>query len=122
MTLNNKPSILICSSEIDFPETWQQVLLGIEEEGIPYQIRHDDEPQINHRAYRAAQASALAVGIACSSQELIVHHRNLPEQQPLFRAQLTPTPPPSQLRELGSNAARLVKGIPFKNTLYQQGE
>ena len=91
---------------------WHQVLLGIEEEGIPWQWQQDDDADAVQRAWQAATRSPLLVGLACSADEIIVHFRNLPPASPLFRQAWGQDK--DQLRQLGNNAARLVKGLPFK--------
>ncbi len=116
MDEKNKPSILICTLSGNETHAISQVLFGIEEEGIPYQIRTSDETQLEASAYSAAQESALAVGIAYSDSEVVVHYKNLQKEKPLFRTSLDSLTTQGQLRDLGSNAARLVKGLPFKIT------
>ena len=111
----HKPSILIMTEQGKIDNQWNQVLWGIEEEGIPFQIKQaNSEYSIEENAYEAAHQSALSVGIACSNNEIVIHYKNLQQQQPLFRTNSNATTKPEQLRNLGSNAARLVKGIPFK--------
>ena len=78
---------------------WDEVLLGIEEEGIPFRIQHIPSGEVIDSAWLAARQSPLLVGIACDQEKLIVHYKNLPA---------------SARRSIGSNAARLVKGIPFR--------
>lgn len=111
-----KPRILISVESLPFPSHWQQVLWGIEEESIPYKIQQDSVKPIKDRAYAAAQQSALSVGIACTSTELVVHYKNLESDKPLFHMQYNPSLSLNELRNLGNNAARLVKGLPFKLT------
>ena len=79
--------------------TWDEVLLGIEEEVID-------------SAWLAARQSPLLVGIACDQEKLIVHYKNLPASAPLFT--LMYQQDNHARRSIGTNAARLVKGIPFR--------
>lgn len=119
----SKPSILISMESSELPKIWQEVLFGIEEEGIPYQLLTENTADdVILRAYSAAQTSALAVGMACTNNKMIVHHKNLPEQQPLFNMEASELTDKVALRALGNNAARLIKGIPFKPESHQQGE
>lgn len=111
----HKPSILIMTQDGELESHWSQVLFGMEEEGIPYQIRKGNaDDSIEEQAYEAAHQSALAVGIASTKEEIVIHYKNLSKQQPLFRKAYRDVANPFQLRNIGSNAARLVKGIPFK--------
>ena len=92
---------------------WQEVLYGIEEEGIPYLTAEHSSAGLEEAAYAAAQLSPLLVGIACQRDALVVHYKNLRPESPLYRFSDSHAAP-DVLRALGSNAARLVKGLPFK--------
>ncbi|WP_375749661.1 glycerol dehydratase reactivase beta/small subunit family protein [Vibrio sp. HN007] len=120
--VDNKPSILIRHIGSEFPVQWQEVLFGIEEESIPFQLEAIDESNLISQAYEASQLSALSVGIACTGQNMVIHQKNLPDSTPLFTANATEIQNSAVLRALGNNAARLVKGIPFKITFDQTGE
>jgi hypothetical protein len=89
---------------------------GIEEEQIPSATREIDVADVVQRAYQSALSSRLSVGIANDGNRFIVHYKNLKEDQPLFDEVITDR---QQLRDLGSNAARLVKGIPLKGITYK---
>ena len=93
---------------------WQEVLYGIEEEGIPYITAEHSTAELEQAAYEAAQRSPLLVGIACQYDALVVHYKNLRPESPLYRFSDSHAAP-DVLRALGSNAARLVKGLPFKS-------
>jgi hypothetical protein len=89
------------------------VLHGIEEEGLPFSVEENEELDSIELAYRGAELSHLGVGIGITEKEVVLHFIKLKEDQPLFRV-------PSYsdvetLRALGSNAARIVKRMPFKN-------
>jgi hypothetical protein len=103
-----------------FPE-WRkfsymaEVLYGLEEEEVPFLIRKDtiQSKDMLSAAYRAADRSAFGVGICCTKNGMVIHHRNLKKQKPLFyisRDQFTR----KKARLLGTNAARLIKGLPFE--------
>ncbi|CFQ42724.1 putative propanediol utilization diol dehydratase reactivation protein [Yersinia frederiksenii] len=109
---NDAPAIVISRTSQTPEAIWHQVLLGIEEEGIPWQWQQDDDTDAIQRAWQAATRSPLLVGLACSADEVVVHYRNLPPASPLFRQAWAQDE--DQLRRLGNNAARLVKGLPFK--------
>lgn len=89
----------------------QEVLAGIEEEGFCshcYPIIHK---QPISGAYEAAKTSLLGVGIGMVGQEVVLHVHDLQEDTPLIHVK---TKDAVVLRMLGSNAARYIKGIPFK--------
>ncbi|MRS16286.1 propanediol dehydratase [Enterobacteriaceae bacterium RIT691] len=92
---------------------WQEVLLGIEEEDIPVFIREQPTDGLVQCAWQAAQHSPLRVGIACDESTLVVHYKNLPASSPLFR--LAQNQNHLAHRHTGNNAARLVKGLPFRD-------
>ncbi|HEB1227009.1 glycerol dehydratase reactivase beta/small subunit family protein [Escherichia albertii] len=92
--------------------TWNEVLLGIEEEGIPFHIQQIPSGEVIDSAWQAARQSPLLVGIACDREKLIVHYKNLPTSAPLFT--LMYQQDNHARRSIGNNAARLVKGILFR--------
>ena len=92
---------------------WRDVLLGIEEEGIPFLLQHHPAGDVVDSAWQAARSSPLLVGIACDRHTLVVHYKNLPTSAPLFT--LTYRQNSLDRRSTGNNAARLVKGIPFRD-------
>ncbi|MCZ8693280.1 glycerol dehydratase reactivase beta/small subunit family protein [Escherichia albertii] len=93
-------------------DTWNEVLLGIEEEGIPFHIQQIPSGEVIDSAWQAARQPPLLVGIACDREKLIVHYKNLPTSAPLFT--LMYQQDNHARRSIGNNAARLVKGIPFR--------
>jgi Dehydratase medium subunit. len=109
-----QPVILISALPLCETKRWYQVFLGIEEEGIPYQIKEANIPDVVSEAYSAAQRSPLLVGMACTNEEMVVHYKNLQPDNPLFRLAQPLQQDTESLRQLGNNAARLVKGLPFK--------
>lgn len=111
----DRPAIYIALPDGDtsLPPVLQPMLLGIEEEQIPYQLV-DHAPEaasVIQRAYAAAVESKLSVGVAYDQQQVVVHYKNLAPDRPLF---IEPITTPAAIRVIGANAARLVKGVPFK--------
>ncbi|HFZ8993009.1 TPA: glycerol dehydratase reactivase beta/small subunit family protein [Citrobacter freundii] len=106
------PAIVIASVG-DAIALWNDVLLGIEEEGIPFVIQTQTDRDVIHGAWQAARQSPLLVGIACDRETLVVHYKNLPPSAPLFT--LMHHQDSHARRSTGNNAARLVKGIPFRD-------
>lgn len=92
----------------------QPVFWGLEEEGIPFDVQEVSHGGAVALAKEAAQMSPLNVGIAVSGleQSVVLHHRDLPPDQPLFVIDLR-SAPFRELRRLGINAARLVKAEPL---------
>ncbi|WP_188400143.1 glycerol dehydratase reactivase beta/small subunit family protein [Sporomusa sp. GT1] len=111
----NKPSIIICT----YPHTGYEAKLrelqaGMEEEGVPCLLADAVAADAVALAYKGAQVSPLGVGIGISPDSLCVHYQKLPERQPLFV--LAGAGSQAEWRTFGYNAARLVKGLPFKTT------
>ena len=84
---------------------------GIEEEGIPFFIRESRDDALSN-SYIASRDSRLGTGIGITDREVVVHNERLERDKPLFRKNACEGG--RGLRELGSNAARLVKRTPFK--------
>lgn len=109
-----KPSISLC---VHIHEGCEQKLreiqAGIEEEGVPCTVLPETEPDCIALAYKGAGSSQLGVAIGIGSSGLCIHHHKLPADQPLFVLQGAGNG--SEWRRFGYNAARLIKGIPFKN-------
>ncbi len=55
-----------------------EVLLGIEEEGIPYVLQAKASSDVNHLAHEAALESRLGVGIGATRTEVAVSTEKLP--------------------------------------------
>ena len=90
------------------------ILWGLEEEEIPVEIEEVGEKPLKILAKQAADGSKLNVGIAISgtNKMAVLHHRDLPVEKPLFSMEADEFNL-AQLRMLGANAARLVKGNPL---------
>ena len=109
---SERPSIIVgVENGTAIPKSATPLFNGIEEEQIPVAVREIDIDNVVSRAYQSALASRLSVGIAFDGDHFIVHYKNLKEDKPLFDETISDG---KQLRILGANAARLVKGIPFK--------
>ncbi|MFB0920839.1 MAG: glycerol dehydratase reactivase beta/small subunit family protein [Oscillospiraceae bacterium] len=115
MSQIDKPSIFLyqCSDAPEFAVS--SITAGIEEEGIPYILTIIPNEDVKTAAFRAADSSRLSVGIAVGGDEAAVHYSKLRKDAPLFYVK-DKTFTAELLRDLGSNAARLVKGIAFKTT------
>jgi hypothetical protein len=106
--MNRHPAIWIFKARSVLTDSFQPVLWGLEEEGIPFEIREVSNGPIVDLAKQAAEGSPLNVGIGIGeSGEVILHHHDLPTETPLFSLTTKPWQP-VRLRHLGINAARLV--------------
>jgi hypothetical protein len=114
-TDQKKPAVSIFIVEPVPGEIIERILWGLEEEGIPYEIGALECEVTEVMAKRAADGSRLNVGIGINGAEgkAVLHHRDLPEEKPLFTLELKGAQPQMHLRTLGVNAARLVKGEPL---------
>jgi len=118
--IDSVPSILILKApRFEESNLIEKICWGIEEEGIPFEVRTDIETDAVRLAYKASLSSNLNVGIGIGSDLAIaVHYSQMEERTPLFigRGDSRNSDPVV----MGINAARLVKGIPFKGLLEQQ--
>lgn len=114
---SGKPMIYLLHPKDISLERIVHVGYGIEEEGRPYKFFPISEAgNVIDCAHRAAQESQLLVGIACDEKDLVLHYRNLPLDFFMYRIKDYQSVSNRVLRLFGSNAARLVKGIPFKES------
>ncbi len=110
-----KPAVRVLVSGEVATEMLQCICWGLEEEGIPASWEKVVESTTAIAlSKRAACESLLHVGIGISGglREAVLHHRDLPDENPLLRAAIGPAAQ-EELVCLGKNAARLVKGNPF---------
>lgn len=111
--INTRPSIKVfydCAhlSLSDFTN----VLLGIEEEGIPYDLQAEHCMDVLELAYNASLSSRLGVGVGISKEGIVLQYEKLNKAAPLFRIKFYQK---EHFRNIGANAARLVKKMPFRN-------
>lgn len=89
----------------------KNILCGIEEEEIPFILIPDLEDDAKVLGDRAAKSSKLGVGIGISQTEVTLYHEKLDINKPLFICKLNNLD--FNLRIMGVNGARLIKGNPF---------
>lgn len=82
--IDNRPSVKVfydCDhlSEADFVS----VLLGIEEEGIPYDVQAEHCSSVLELAHNASLNSRLGVGVGISKEGVVLQHEKL-DKRPLF--------------------------------------
>lgn len=108
------PSIYVYySNDLKDLSRFDEILWGIEEEGIPFELKAKDCNISEELSHLASMQSKLLVGIGIDSKGKITLTLNkLEKDKPLFTISIDDEN--SNLRNLGSNAGRLVKGIAFK--------
>ena len=105
-----RPAVLVyCALAADDLGAARELDAGMEEEGVPARIVTVlDGPAVS-LAYAAAQASNLDVGVGIdSSGNISVHHAKMPHNAAALNGSR------GTARVMGHNAARLVRGTPFK--------
>ena len=108
-----KPSIkLFYDSTALSVADFNDVLLGIEEEGIPYDVKPKEMSDVLELAAQASNSSRVGVGIGISKEGIVLQFEKLDKATPLFRIKIYQT---DLYRKIGTNAARLVKKMPFKS-------
>jgi len=109
---SNKPSVYIgLQDRYQESPLFNNICYGLEEEGIPYDYFLSNE-DVNQLAFDSAQKSRLSVGIGLGDDDqIIIQHKKLDADQPFFQKKVEKY---FQAKIMGSNAARLVKGIPIK--------
>ncbi|NFS29223.1 glycerol dehydratase [Clostridium botulinum] len=102
------------SSSLEDLTKFNEILWGLEEEGIPCNISSkEDSLSSEELSHMASQDSKLAVGIGIDkSGKITLTLNKLKKYEPLFTVSLNDED--KVLRALGANAGRLVKGIAFK--------
>lgn len=108
--MNIKPAIWILTCN-NGEAALKEVLAGLEEEGLLYEIERSSNASAEWLAASAADKSPLETGVGISSVEACMTISKLGGSGCLFKAS---TGSAEELRRLGANAARYVKGIAFK--------
>lgn len=90
----------------------RELLLGIEEEGVPVMIHRCPEPNPVKLAHQAAEESVLTIGIGTGLGFVVVTTSHLDEQHPYLAYRLGETAEAD--RVIGGNVARLAKRLPLR--------
>ena len=106
--VTRKPSVLIYCDGAD-GDCLNEVLCGIEEEGVPYEVQ-ERRGGLDELAHSAARESVLGSGIGMTEDGLAMQMAALPLGRNVFELA---RPSFAQCRALGANAARAVKRRPF---------
>lgn len=109
---NTKPYISIWAHSGVNELTLNQVLYGIEEEGVPVKLTRKEEMNPLVLAHEAAGESTLHIGLGISLNWAVISTEALAEDSPytVYKFGLTPECD----RTIGSNTARLVKRMPLQ--------
>ncbi|MHC6179011.1 glycerol dehydratase reactivase beta/small subunit family protein [Clostridium sp. JNZ X4-2] len=111
----DKPHVNIC---LDNPaeSLLKEILAGLEEEGIPYQLKNINFTQDNiiKIAYEASEESRMGIAIAMKNDKVVLHYNKLKENHPLINVRLDYYEK-DKARVIGCNAARLYKIMPLKS-------
>jgi hypothetical protein len=113
----DRPAILVSLARAVDESLYKWVAVGAEEEGIPCRMvpaEEADETDVAALAYSAAQSSRLGVGIGIVSDQVAVHERHMPAAQPVVVPRVEEDHAERVCRSAGSNAARLVIGVPLQ--------
>ncbi len=114
LEVRQKPAVIF-SVLGQVPDPWILALEhGLEEEQIPCEREELEQADAVRAASRAAKTSRINVGLSMGGTPVraVLHHRDLPEDRPVFILDQEALSQDSLYR-LGRNAARLVKGNPF---------
>lgn len=105
------PTLVLNAHSAISDEQLHNLLLGIEEEGVPVTIHRSDQMNPLTLAHDAAVESVLDVGLGIALDYAVVTTDKLPEERPYMAHFFNYTPQAD--RAIGSNAARLVKRVPL---------
>lgn len=97
-----------------------QVLLGLEEEGVPWTLTRSEEMNPLTLAHQAAVSSRLGIGIGISLDYVVITTEKLPPQRPYLAHFLNYSPETDRI--IGSNAARLVKRVPLRTVVTERSQ
>lgn len=107
-----RPTVILAANEAITDERLHELLLGLEEEGVPVTVTRHGELNPLVLAADAAASSRLGVGIGVALDHVVITTDKLPQQRPYIATYLGRGP--HHDRVAGSNAARLVKRLPLR--------
>jgi hypothetical protein len=121
----DRPAIHVTlAGEVD-ESLYKWISVGAEEEGIPCRLVPADEideeidDEIDETdaatlAHAAARSSRLDVGVGVASGQVAVQERHMPVERPVVATEVEEDHAVHTCRTAGSNAARLVIGMPLR--------
>ena len=108
-----RPSIVIGAHRAITDRQLREILLGMEEEGVPYLVDRSAELNPLVLAHEASLRSRLGVGMGVSLDYVVITTEKLPPERPYIADELNHNA--ASDRALGANAARIVKRLPLTN-------
>lgn len=114
LDLNVRPVVLIYISKMCQRRIFNTFFMAWKKKNS-FSIEQRDFSTATEAAYVASNTSSLNVGIGYVNNEAALHYKNLAPETPYQSIQRVVTCPPMILKRFGGNAARLVKGVPFKS-------
>ena len=106
-----RPSIVVATNETVTDRQLKEILLGMEEEGVPCLVQRNDELNPLTLAHEASLSSRLGVGMGVSLDYVVITTEKLPESRPYIAHLLNHNAATD--RTLGATAARIVKRLPL---------
>lgn len=113
MENNSRPCIVVVTDKPN-KNILKQLLAGIEEEGIPYEVDVVNSDELLKITHKAAVYSRMGVGIGIKENRVLLHFSRLKIDKPILDVNLKENIQDTA-RNIGNNAARLYKIMPFKN-------
>lgn len=107
-----KPDICVKCSPSHSEDVLRTILLGMEEEGIPFHLSDEAQKDAMALAWEASEESRLDVGVGVDDKNVVLGFAKLKPDKPLFSIPVSAGE--EKIRDIGANAARLVKRMPFK--------
>ena len=106
-----RPSIVVATHDSITHRHLREILLGIEEEGVPFRVERSDELNPLALAHEASLESRLGGGIGVSLDFVVITTEKLPQGRPYIAHVLNHNAATD--RTLGASAARIVKRLPL---------
>lgn len=106
-----RPTVLVAVNDAVPEDQLLELLLGLEEEGIPSMVMKHPAIDPLTLAHTASLQSVLGVGVGVSLGYVVVTTEKLPEERPYLARFLGQSAAAD--RVIGINTARLVKRVPL---------
>jgi len=109
----DRPAIHVALLPGTDPSLYRWVQIGAEEEGVPCRLVSETAYDLVTMAYEAARSSRFNIGVAVSSEAVVLHERHMPVEKPVMSLKFTGQAS-YFCRVMGANAARMVIRKPFR--------
>ncbi|HRA04107.1 MAG TPA: glycerol dehydratase reactivase beta/small subunit family protein [Arachnia sp.] len=111
--IDGPPAICVHVHEATTDAHLADLLLGIEEEGVPVEVSRHDHLNPLVLAHDAAVTSRLGIGLGVALDYVVITTDKLPEHRPYVARHFARGGRADRI--VGSNAARIVKRIPLRD-------